>query len=116
VRLTGLKTPAGKNRRVTRRAFDEVLDTDYWNKLSNAEQQWLVQFTLEFYQADFNFDEPMHTSPDHRKDCLDRNNHALRQVGTASKASIEKTSNKKLRKSSRFKKISRYYTQDDYDK
>lgn len=52
---------------------------DYLDKLSEADRAWLDQFLLEYYQADFNFDNPIH--PDFlKKDCQDRNNTARRQI------------------------------------
>lgn len=62
-----------KRRRTLRHTAYQLNEIDYKRKLSPKELEYLTQFMYEYYQADFNFDTPLHP-PELYKDCRDRNN------------------------------------------
>lgn len=102
-----------KFRRITKHLKDQWSEIDYYRKLSPDEKEYLNQFMLEFYQADFNFDHPIH--PDkYRKECATRNNAAKRQwhsVGTDLKLLAQA---KQIELSKRIKERAKPYTIEDY--
>lgn len=68
-----------KGRRTTRHLYREFRDIDYFNKLSDKDKRWMIQFMYEYYQGDFNFEKNIH--PDHmRKDCYLRNHRGKDQI------------------------------------
>lgn len=109
----------GNNQKTRRRSFvnrKEMSEINYWDKLSDDEKQYLDQFLLEYYQADFNFDKPIH--PDSlRKDCYKRNNDSKNRIEHAhiknNQVSKPKVTNTKSRVTNRkVKEVP--YSPDDY--
>lgn len=56
----------------------EIIDIDYWNKLSEEEKKYLAKFCSEFYYGFFNNEEYSKTTPNihtnalHKTDCWKR--------------------------------------------
>ena len=42
-----------------------LMDQDYWNKLSTEDKEWLNQFNKEYYEAIYDADERVHHSKDY---------------------------------------------------
>lgn len=105
----------GIRRRVSKKLKKELAEIDYHKKLSPAEYEYLVQFMFEYYQADFNFNNPLHRELDHIKDCRDRNNAERRQwhsVGSELKAESVRSAVNRNSRTAR----NHVYTPDDYNK
>lgn len=71
----------------------ELVDYDYLDKLSDAEKDWLNQFTGEYVGASFkktkagNYSgKNLHKGKKMRKDCYDRNNWRNNDVYSVTKA------------------------------
>lgn len=69
-----------KKRRTCKLLRTEISELDYLAKLSEEEKEYLIQFMYEYYQADFNFEHPIHKTKEHIKDSRDRNNASKRQA------------------------------------
>ena len=96
----------------TRKEFSEI---DYLPKLSNEDYDWMRQFLLEYYQADFNYEKPIHPQ-ELRKDCRDRNNAAKRQLHSVGYEILDQSIRKafEIQKGTDNALKSRFYTIADY--
>lgn len=104
--------PPMNRRRIAKHTVRELQDVDYWAKLSPEERLYLQQFSLEFYQADFNFDKPLHTAKVQIKECRDRNNAQKRQWHAVG-LDLKKQAALEARVRST-RRSGKYYTLDDY--
>lgn len=68
-----------KKRKFLKHTKQEMSEIDYLNRLSPEDRDWMVQFLLEYYQADFNFPEVIHPEK-YKKDCRERNNKIKVQI------------------------------------
>lgn len=66
-------------RRTTRVLINELREVKYLKKLSEEDKAYYLQFMYEYYQADFNFEQPIHP-PELVKDCRDRKNASYRRL------------------------------------
>ncbi len=104
-----------KSRRVAKHVRLQLWDVDYYAKLTQEERDYLEQFMLEYYQADFNFKSPIHISKEHIRDCQSRNNSSRRQWHSVGKEIKEKRIRNSYEKNAS-KSSSQYYTPSDYSK
>lgn len=88
-------------RRFTKVVKQELNEIDYFHKLSKEESDYLSQFILEYYQGDFNFDNPIH-GKEYIKDCRDRNNNSKRQWHSVGSKLKERSIIKALEKNSKY--------------
>jgi len=68
----------------------DLLDQDYYHKLSDSELDWINKFNKESVSASFDAENPgrnLHKSRKARKECYDRNNARNRDILTKAKAS-----------------------------
>jgi len=101
-------------RRVLKHNRIERSEIDYWYKLSDHDKAYLNQFINEYYQADFNYEKPIHP-PELRKDCQKRNNDAKTQIHSVGYDLLEKAAARARQKNYTTKgNSSRYYTPEDY--
>lgn len=105
-----------KNKKMVNRSMKQHLkaifrETDYFSKLNQKELEFYIQFMYEYYQADFNFLNPIH-GPEHVKECRDRNNASKRQfhsVGQGIRDEAERRARYRVTI-----RPNQYYTPDDY--
>ena len=88
--------------KIAKRTYKHV---DYLGKLSKEEREWLQKFNSEFHDASYS-EDPIHTSPEHRKSNSGRNNAAWADVANQSADRINERLSSKYSKSK--------YTPDDY--
>lgn len=55
-------------------------DTDYWDKLSLGEREWLLAFLNEYYNADVYRGAMFHKTKEQRSDCRQRKSRADRDL------------------------------------
>ncbi len=99
-------------RRITKATRGEIAELDYFDKLSDDEKKYVMQFYLEYYQADFNWDKVLH-KPEHRKECRDRNNSTKRQIHSVGVDLLAKSQLKIINTGP--KNFHNYYLPGDYN-
>jgi hypothetical protein len=57
-----------------------ISDCDYLHKLDEETKAYLNKFNEEYVNASFDHDDPLHNTPELKKDCTDRNNARNRDL------------------------------------
>lgn len=101
-------------RRRSKVTWLEMKEVDYWERLNGDERAWLTQFLFEYYQADFNFEKPIHP-PEMKKDCQVRNNASKRQYHSVGEDKIIESADKARAYQKMGRMKNRYYTPEDWE-
>lgn len=92
---------------------DQLKEIDYLSKLSPEEREYVLKFYKEYYNGEFNHEDPIHPE-ELRKDCYERNNASKRQLHSVSNEMLEEAERlayKKQHSPLRW----RFYIPSDYD-
>lgn len=78
----------------------DLLDQDYYDKLSPKEKKWINKFNKESISASFDEKGNLHKTKKLKKSCYDRNNARNRDILTRAKASNQLSDYEELHETS----------------
>ncbi len=104
-------------RKKSKNLLNELYELDYLKSLSEKDREWMTQFMFEYYQADFNFETPIHPK-ELRKDCMNRNNASKRQMHSVGPDILDEAASRARASQNAKMTVNRkkYYTPEDYSK